>query len=78
MRKHWSIENHLHWVLDVSFNEDLSRVRRSNAAENMSVIRHLVLSLLKLEKNCKKGLKAKRFKATLDTDYADKVLQLIY
>jgi len=62
----------------VSFNEDLSRVRRSNAAENMSVIRHLVLNLLKLEKRCKKGLKAKRFKAALDTDYAEKVLQLIY
>ena len=44
----------------------------------MSVIRLLVLNLLKLEKSCKKGLKAKRFKATLDTDYADKVLQLIY
>jgi len=78
VRKHWSIENQLHWVLDVSFNEDLSRVRRSNAAENMSVIRHLVLNLLKLEKSCKKGLKAKRFKAALDTDYAEKVLQLIY
>lgn len=78
VRKHWSIENQLHWVLDVSFNEDLSRVRHSNAAENMSVIRHLVLNLLKLEKSCKKGLKAKRFEAALDTDYADKVLQLIY
>jgi len=78
VRKHWSIENQLHWVLDVSFNEDLSRVRRSNAAENMSVIRHLVLNLLKLEKSCKKGLKAKRFKAALDTNYAEKVLQLIY
>ena len=78
VRKYWNIENQLHWVLDVSFNEDLSRVRRSNAGENMSVIRHLVLNLLKLEKSCKKGLKAKRFKAALDTDYADKVLQLIY
>jgi len=78
VRKHWSIENQLHWVLDVSFNEDLSRVRRENAAENMSVIRHLVLNLLKLEKSCKKGLKAKRFKAALDIDYAEKILQLIY
>jgi predicted transposase YbfD/YdcC len=78
VRKYWSIENQLHWVLDVSFNEDSSRVRRSNAAENISVIRHLVLNLLKLEKSCRKGLKAKRFKAALDTDYAEKVLQLIY
>jgi len=78
VRKHWSIENQLHWVLDVSFNEDLSRVRRTNAAENMSVIRHLVLNLLKQEKSYKKGIKAKRFKAALDTEYADKVIQLLY
>jgi len=44
----------------------------------MSVIRHLVLNLLKLEKSFKKGLEAKRFKAALDTDYAEKVFQLIY
>jgi predicted transposase YbfD/YdcC len=78
VRKHWSIENQLHWVLDVSFNEDLSRVRRGNAAENMSVLRHLVLNLLKKETSVKKGLKAKRFKAALDTDYADKILQLVF
>ena len=78
MRKHWSIENQLHWVLDISFNEDLSRVRRGNVAENMSVLRHLVLNLLREETSFKKGLKAKRFKAALDTDYADKVLQLVF
>ena len=65
-------------MLDVSFNEDLSRVRRDNAAENMAVIRHVVLNLLRQEKSCKKGLKAKRFKAALDTGYADKIIQLIY
>ncbi|MGK2231537.1 ISAs1 family transposase [Colwellia polaris] len=78
VRKHWSIENQLHWVLDISFNEDLSRVRRGNVAENMSVLRHLVLNLLREETSFKKGLKAKRFKAALDTDYADKVLQLVF
>jgi len=78
VRKHWSIENQLHWLLDISFNEDLSRVRRGNAAENMSVLRHLVLNLLREETSFKKGLKAKRFKAALDTDYADKVLQLVF
>ncbi len=46
--------------------------------EIMSVIRHLVLNLLKLENSCKKGMKAKRFKAALDTDYAEKMLKLIY
>ncbi len=78
VRKHWRVENQLHWVLDVSFNEDLSRVRRANAAENMAVMRHLALNLLRQEKSCKKGLKAKRFKAALDTGYADKVIQLIF
>ena len=82
VRKHWNIENQLHWVLDVSFNEDLSRIRHSNAAENMSVIRLLVLNLLKLEKSCKKGLKVKCFKAALGTSYTilftPSVLQLIY
>ncbi len=58
VRKHWSIENQLHWVLDVSFNEDLSRVRRGNAAENMSVLRHLVLNLLK-KKQGKERVKSK-------------------
>jgi hypothetical protein len=62
----------------VSFNEDLSRIRRGSAAENMSVIRHLVLNFLRQEKNSKKMLKAKRFKAVLDTEYAEKVIQLIY
>ena len=78
VRKHWSIENQLHWVLDVSFNEDLSRVRRNNASENMSVLRHLVLNLLRKETSLKKGLKAKRFKAALDTNYAEKILQLVF
>lgn len=78
VRKHWSIENQLHWVLDVSFNEDLSRVRRNNASENMSVLRHLVLNLLRQETSFKKELKAKRFKAALDTNYAEKILELIF
>ena len=76
VRKHWSLENQLHWVHDVSFNEDLSRVRRNNASENMSVLRHLVLNLLRQETSFKKGLKAKRFKAALDTNYAEKSLSL--
>lgn len=78
VRKHWSVENQLHWVLDVSFNEDLSRIRRKNASENMSVLRHLVLNLLREEKSFKKGLKAKRFKAALDTSYTEKVLQCVF
>jgi len=47
VRSHWSIENNLHWVLDVAFHEDESRVRLNNAAENMAMLRHVALNLLK-------------------------------
>lgn len=78
VRRHWGIENQLHWVLDVTFKEDESRIRRNNAAENMVVMRHLTFNLLKQETSCKKGIKAKRFKAALDSDYAEKVLMGIF
>ena len=78
VRKHWAIENQLHWVLDVSFREDESRVRRDNAPENIAVFRHVVMNALRKEKTCKKGVKAKRFKATLQAEYAQKVLNGIF
>lgn len=74
VRKHWSIENHLHWSLDVAFNEDNCRVRKDNAPENFSIIRHIVLNLLKMEKTAKVGLKIKRNKAGWDNRYLTKVL----
>ncbi len=60
IRKHWCIENQLHWVLDVSFNEDASRIRKDNAPENLAIIRHIALNLLKQEKTLKVGVKNKR------------------
>jgi predicted transposase YbfD/YdcC len=78
VRRHWSVENELHWVLDVSFREDDSRIRRANGAENMATARHITLNMLRQEKTCKKGIKAKRFKAALDSDYAEKVLSSIF
>lgn len=78
MPKHLSIENQLHVVLDISVNEDSSTVRRNNASEKMSVRRHLVLNLLRQETSFRKGLKAKRFKAALDTSYTEKIIKLIY
>jgi hypothetical protein len=70
VRSHWLIENGLHWTLDVVFNEDQSRVRKDNAAENMAMIRHITINMLnhtkKLFKNI--GLKALRKKAGWDNE----------
>ena len=74
VRRHWGIENQLHWVLDVAFNEDQSRVRQGHAAENLAVIRHLVLNLLSQEKSLKVGKKNKRLRCAWDVAYREKVL----
>lgn len=74
VRSHWGIENSLHWVLDVAFNEDQSRARKGYAAENASVLRKVALNLLKTEKTSKLGVKNKRLKAGWDTGYLEKVI----
>jgi predicted transposase YbfD/YdcC len=68
------VENGLHWVLDVALQEDQSRLRRDPAAENVAVLRHLALSLLRQESTCTNGIKVKRLKAALDEDYLTRVL----
>ncbi len=73
-RSHWGIENELHWTLDLAFDEDRSRVRKDHGAENMAVLRHIALNLLKLEKTCKRGMKGKRLLAGWNQDYLLKVL----
>ena len=74
VRKHWPIENELHWVLDVALNEDHSRVRKNQAPENLAVLRHIALNLLKQEKTAKGGIRAKQLQAASDQDYLLKVL----
>ena len=74
VRDHWGIENSLHWVLDMAFREDESRIRRGEAPQNFGVLRRMALNLLKRETTMKKGVKQKRLKAGWDEDYLAKVL----
>jgi predicted transposase YbfD/YdcC len=78
VRSHWGIENAVHWVLDVTFGEDHSRIRAGHAAENMAVLRHLVRNLLEREQSQpSRSLKGKRLKAGWDNDYLLKILSHI-
>jgi predicted transposase YbfD/YdcC len=74
IRSHWGIENSLHWVLDVCFREDESRIRKDNAPENFAVLRHIALNMIKRETKLKKSIKSKRLRAGWDNDYLLKVL----
>jgi predicted transposase YbfD/YdcC len=76
IRSHWGIENSLHWVLDVAFNEDDSRKRAGYAAQNFSVLNRISLNILKNEKTTKTGIKGKRLKAGWNNDYLKKILEI--
>lgn len=74
VRGHWSIES-LHWILDVVFHEDASRVRQGHAQANLSCLRKFVTSLLKVD-TLKRSLKQKRKRAGWNTRYLEKLLNL--
>lgn len=76
-RAHWQVENSLHWVLDIAFREDESRIRKGYGAQNFAILRHIALNALKQENTAKVGIKNKRLKAGWDERYLSKVLALL-
>lgn len=77
IRAHWSIENNLHWNLDVVFNEDKSRKKKDNSPANFNIVRKVALALLEKEKTQKGSKNTKRGRAALDDDYRKKLLTVI-
>lgn len=75
VRKHWGIENKVHWILDVAFNEDLSRKRTGNAAKNFTNLNRIALNLLKKEEYKRVGVKTKRKMVGWDNNYLLKVMR---
>ncbi len=75
-RRHWAIENSCHWVLDVTFGEDYSRIRDGESSENMATLRAIALNLLKRDTG-KSSLRQKRFRAAMDNDFLLQLLRSI-
>ena len=77
IRGHWSIENSLHWVLDVTFKEDNSRIKKDNAPANFAVSRHIAVNLMGQNQTRKLSVRKKRFLASLDEEYSRELLETI-
>ena len=74
IRSHWGIENRLHWVLDVTFREDACRIRSGHAPQNLAIVRHFALNLLRRESSRRASVATKRLSAALDDAYLRSVL----
>jgi predicted transposase YbfD/YdcC len=73
VRSHWGIENRVHWVLDMAFHEDASRIRQGYAAENFAVLRHIALNLLQRHPTKRRSsIRTRRLKAGWDRTYWDR------
>jgi predicted transposase YbfD/YdcC len=77
IRSHWQVENSLHWVLDVAFDEDACRVRKDHAPINFALLRQIALNLLNQETSVKAGIKAKRKLAGWNDDYLMTLLEFL-
>lgn len=73
-RAHWGIENKVHWILDVGFKEDTIKAKVGNIAENLAVLRHIALNVLKNDKETKLSIAKKQFKAAINNEYVLKLL----
>lgn len=78
IRQHWSIENRCHWVLDVTWKEDESRIRKNNAAQNVALLRKIALDLLKADKTIKDTVRGKRLQATFSETILSQFLRIDY
>ena len=76
VRSHWSVENELHWSLDVGFREDACQVRKDNAPANLACLRRMALTQLKQETGKKLGIQGKRRRAGWDSEYLETVLRI--
>ena len=74
VRNHWGIENSVHWVLDIAFREDESRMRKGYSSENFAAIRHIALNLLRNNKTFKGSVKSKRLNAAMDLKYLEEIM----
>lgn len=75
-RAHWSVENSLHWVLDIAFREDESRARKGDSAENFNILRQIAMNVLKLDTSFKESIPNKQFRCFLDSAYLDHLVDL--